>query len=951
MEKIKYHITLASYFNCQHLFFDNDQNKRPNVRKLVEQPWQQIMGNQDEAICQTLTSLTFIRAMCSAVMVDGLLHDYYLAIKLLHDAHLKIVLDYRNFVLENAAFLRDNPDTCIQLAILEDQNSFIGGNARKIANESSIGCLEPVRFDSSKSNKYRLSLKEHKDQIQSLAYNIDNESLVSCDKNEVILWNLNSGAIIFRFTISGEIHHEPGPKIAEDGKTISVGNVILDVNTGQVIVRYVNKQKVEERITNSIISSDSSVFALFTQTTGYYYDGIGWHSDNSPTVYYVRIISTNSGRVISDLKFVNKVIDAAFSPDSNLLAILQIGPTPDTVGRYNTLSVWDLGKMLTIYEREHNLKIKHISFSKDGNLLYVHDFSYLFAFNVSDWSLRFRINNPAESILDILSINDTYLLAWGRHSLSLWNTKTEHNEHCLLLNPFDWITSVAYSINRMEFAVGFLNGKIELITFEDLLSDLNAEKPTNYSYNSIKDNGLLFSPDNKRIAVAYNGHEFKIIDIKSNSIFVSRTFVQSNIRTDYTQIQESQSDEIRSFSFTNDGKSIILINLTHIVDRNSPKGEPGFGPKPVPYGTVKRVSSCDLMDQALFLSKDYQSLGSCITPDDYAVFVKFDYRNFLQLQSSNLVKIKDFIHEGGNLILSPDGSHLMTGKEIKSLIRNKTIFSSTKSSFDKSVFSPDGVLTPHVNNNKIDLINISNLSENTSIDLGYLADSEVNSLLFSPDGRKLLVFRRQSATTPKKSRRQSAIIWYIRKSKFFILERSNFIDLETSFRFSHDGLLVYGFEKHNINVWNSDNGVLVTLLPLKKIDAFDCSHDGSLICIAQYGTLEFFHTMNILIGPPVITARRVFQVKTKTWQKEVTAVCPHCGQSFVVQPSIQETILDLIKEVDPGPNDSPCLRLPDKAWDKSGLLSKCPNCTGELKFNPFITGKDLSKPNWQFWKS
>ena len=944
LEKLIYHTTLANYFCCKQLFFDIDQPTRPNVRKLVEQPWQQIMAKQNEALCQTLTSLKFIQAICSATMVDNLLQNYFIAIKLFEDEQLNSVIDCRNFILENAVFLRNNPNTCIQLAILEDQNSAIGKSARIIASESSIVCLEPVRFDSSKSYNYYLCLKEHRDQIKSLAYNTDNESLISCDENEIIHWNLNSGAITSWLTLSVGFYHHGGPGIAKNGKTISVGNGLRDVKTGHEIVSYITRQKENEYVKRSIISADSSVVALLSETAVDYYEGFHHY-------YYIRTISSKSGEIILDLKFVNKVIDATFSPDSNLLAIMQLGPTPDSVGSFNTLTVWDLGKNIKIYEQEHNLKVDHISFSKDGNVMYGQDFNDLFAFNVSDWSLRFTIHNSGESIIDILPVNDIYLLAWGRHSLNIWNTKTESKEHCLLLNSWDWITSVAYSDNRMEFAIGFLNGKIELIKLEDILVGLNEEKPSSYSYNSITNNGLLFSPDNQRIAVAFNRYEFKILDVKSNTLIVSRILTNSKLRTDYTQIQESQSDEIRSFSFTNDGKSIILISLTHIVDKNSPKGEPGFGPKPVPYGTVRRVSSGDLIDQAVFMSKNYQSLGSCITPDDYAVLVKFDHRNFLQLLSNNLVLIKEFIQDGGNLILSPDGSHLLSGKDIKSLVRNKTIFSSTKSSFDKSVFSPDGILAPSVNDSKIDLINISDLSEITSIDLGYIADSEVNSLLFSPDGRKLLIFRRQSATTPKKSRMQSAILWNIRGSKLNILERSNVIDFETSFKFSPDGSLVYGFEKIYINVWNADSGVLVTLLPLKKIDAFDCSRDGSLMCIAQYGRLEFFHTLNILKGPPVITAKRVFQFKTKTWQKEITAVCPHCGQSFVIQPSIQDTIQSLNKDSNPGPNDSPCLKLTDKAWDAPELLDKCPRCDGKLKFNPFIAGNNLTKPNWQFWKS
>ena len=36
------------------------------------------------------------------------------------------------------------------------------------------------------------------------------------------------------------------------------------------------------------------------------------------------------------------------------------------------------------------------------------------------------------------------------------------------------------------------------------------------------------------------------------------------------------------------------------------------------------------------------------------------------------------------------------------------------------------------------------------------------------------------------------------------------------------------------------------------------------------------------------------------------------------------------------PDQSPCLELPDKAWDEPRLLSECPLCRKPLRFNPFI---------------
>jgi hypothetical protein len=38
---LKFHKILARYFSSQSLFFDGDLQKKPNIRKCMEQPWQQ----------------------------------------------------------------------------------------------------------------------------------------------------------------------------------------------------------------------------------------------------------------------------------------------------------------------------------------------------------------------------------------------------------------------------------------------------------------------------------------------------------------------------------------------------------------------------------------------------------------------------------------------------------------------------------------------------------------------------------------------------------------------------------------------------------------------------------------------------------------------------------------------------------------------------------------------
>jgi len=40
----QYHLTIAEYFHSRSLYLDEPTRKKPNTRKLVEQPWQQTKG-------------------------------------------------------------------------------------------------------------------------------------------------------------------------------------------------------------------------------------------------------------------------------------------------------------------------------------------------------------------------------------------------------------------------------------------------------------------------------------------------------------------------------------------------------------------------------------------------------------------------------------------------------------------------------------------------------------------------------------------------------------------------------------------------------------------------------------------------------------------------------------------------------------------------------------------
>jgi WD40 repeat protein len=102
--------------------------------------------------------------------------------------------------------------------------------------------------------------------------------------------------------------------------------------------------------------------------------------------------------------------------------------------------------------------------------------------------------------------------------------------------------------------------------------------------------------------------------------------------------------------------------------------------------------------------------------------------------------------------------------------------------------------------------------------------------------------------------------------------------------------------------------------------------------------------------PSIVTIRRIWDFKLHR-HLPLSADCPLCGYRFAPLPSVLVTIGNITKKAGLKPEQSPCLDLPDEAWEEPGLLANCPKCGGELKFNPFIVGGDNKpKTNWKFWK-
>ena len=74
--KTIYNTNLSDYFKAQILFFDGDNQKKPNIRKCIEQPFQQTKAELWDEVTDTLCNLDFIQAKAVAKMTYDLVKDF-----------------------------------------------------------------------------------------------------------------------------------------------------------------------------------------------------------------------------------------------------------------------------------------------------------------------------------------------------------------------------------------------------------------------------------------------------------------------------------------------------------------------------------------------------------------------------------------------------------------------------------------------------------------------------------------------------------------------------------------------------------------------------------------------------------------------------------------------------------------------------------------------------------
>jgi WD40 repeat protein len=152
---------------------------------------------------------------------------------------------------------------------------------------------------------------------------------------------------------------------------------------------------------------------------------------------------------------------------------------------------------------------------------------------------------------------------------------------------------------------------------------------------------------------------------------------------------------------------------------------------------------------------------------------------------------------------------------------------------------------------------------------------------------------------------------------------------------------VSGSDDHSCILWDLKNGEMgAWLVSNSKINAISCFPGGI------FGGEESGNTFTLMLDKKINCPELCIVTIKQIWDFELqqylppTADCPLCGRRFAPPALVLATINNITKKFGLRPEQSPCLELPDEAWEDPGLLGNCPKCGGELKFNPFIAGGD-----------
>jgi len=959
MNRTHYHTTLANYFTSRPHFFDGDKQKQPNIRKCMEQPWQQTKAALWDEVTETLCDLIFIQAKACAKQTYDLVKDYNFTLDGLPEYQPEKEKEHKR--QERLDKYTQDLIACAEGKIsrfdLKVPESITPWTEEQIDAE-----IERIKNNPTRADK----LKDFINFLGQEAANLQNYASEFAFFSYQQAWNFTKQGLI------GEMATEIDNKESL--------NLLLKIHNCRPL--YIPLPQKEKIFKIGNFSNRPKTNVIYPHVVSITSDGT--KAISSSKEYFLIYWDLKTGRLIRLLKghtaFVTSI---SISPDGGKA----ISGSVDKHFIY-----WDLKKGIQIkkYRKENENKSSFIYNPKITTLCFTNNDQEIILGAEDNscvhWNLKLDIQvkklyGHTKKITKIVTTPDGKKAITGSFDKTciLWDLDTGK-----ILNILKGHEDLIYSVDITpdgKLAISSSNDKTcivwDLLTGKELkvlkghtdgVTCVAITPDGKRAISGSFDNSCILwnIEDEKQINIFW-GHTGKINDVsiwpdgtKALSCASDDTCILWDLKFKYRLPQAKFRGGIKEIISIPRSKTILSTHNSNPVGQiwnidsgrylgelNSTEKMKHFeitpnGEKSVSFSWMN--NTCYVWDlsskkciKTLKHSKNIESI--VISPNGkYIISVTVGKALFIWNLKNGLIvkkiKLDSQAHEI-ELTITPNGKNILvsnvgigdysividtaSGKKIKK-IKNSIASYSTIRPTNK--ISPDGsraLITSGDNSLLLlDMLTFEKIAQ-------FFHKNNILNSIISPDGKYAY-----SVSDDKTCKKWDLITG---NDLGIIYKHSDIINaLAIDQTGSH---LFLGTNDSVCIIINIDSKNIIAIYPLNSsISSILIKYNRILIGCGSGEILMFFFDIRKLNKIPIATIN-----KKSVIFKKYFVDCPACGHNFKPQKNIRNIIADINKKYRSSSYQY-YLELPDKVCEDSGLLSECPKCGQKLKFNPFIAGSD-----------
>jgi WD40 repeat protein len=918
LEKVKFHIVLAGYYYAQPHFFDGDQQKKPHIRKCMELPFQQTKAEMWNEVTDTICDLEFIQAMACAKMTYELVKDFNAVLKEIPDNAHNI-----NEENEQQARLDKYAKDLVlyakgEITTLKIPETIPFWGEEKINEEIERMKINPSRTD--RLNNFINFLGHEAINLQNFACEFPHfalqqawnytdggpvgnsatkgdhntyKSLLLCISSSRPPWIPHPQSI---FILKGHKDCVTAVAVTSDGKRAITGSkdktcIIWDLSTGQAIsileghTQPVNAVAITPDGKRAISGSNDYTCIIWDLTS---YKAI--YTLKGHTFYVTAVDITPDGNkavsgshdqtcIIWNLKsgLLISILKEQSSVDA--VVISSDGKKVITGSLYDTYTLWDLasGQVMKTIGSNDAFRDSHTGKLLEGKSSNIHSLA--------------------------ITPDGKWAITGSYIGCTIWNLKTG-KEICVLKGHGGDVNAVAVTPDGKRAISGSHD-------YTCIVWDLNTYKAI-YSLKGHTSfvRAVAITPDGKRGISGSDDSTCIIWDLQTG-----QKMTPINVPTEKYNFRRFDDKNPVLATTTNGQKAISgsKDNTCILWDLNAGKTISTL------IGHTSRITSV------------------AITPDgNRALTGSWDHTCFVwdlnTGQPINTLKGHTFFVNA--IDITRDGKRgisgsmdntciiwdLNTGKPINTFVGHTKDITSV-------AITPDNKRLVTSSWDKTSIIWNINTGRQVNTLVGH--NDHVNAITITPNGKMAI----------SGSDDNTCIIWDL-KTGHAIKTTGRFAYRVLNIAITPDGKRAsFGSNETNFIIWDVENGKKVGLF-VTNSNVYSASfYPGGVIGSEGSGKIFILKANKEILCPleSIVTIKRIWDFKLQQYLP-LSADCPLCGHRFEPSSSVLATIDTITKKSGLRPDQSPCLELPDEAWEDPGLLGNCPKCGAALKFNPFIAG-------------